>query len=213
MAGPSWTSACTCTGTRTSCRARSRTLPLHPELESHLEAALWRDAFVMAEMPRARARHDQGHRPDRDDPRRLRDGRDPLRAARPRRGPERGPLGLHLLGHQALPFAARVRAARPLRGHDDRALHARLLRAARQDVPRPRRARDGRHVGRDPEPQRRGGQPPRVRGVRARQAARGRRGLRRHLGGPPGLGPRSPPRPSTRCSATGPTKSTGTATM
>ena len=41
--------------------------------------------------------------PDRDDPRRVRDGRDPVRAARARRGPERRPLGLHLQPHQEVP--------------------------------------------------------------------------------------------------------------
>ena len=40
------------------------------------------------------ARVDPGDRPHRDDPRGLRDGRDPVRAARARRGPQRGPLGL-----------------------------------------------------------------------------------------------------------------------
>ena len=70
---------------------------------------------------RARARHDQGHRPDRDDPGRVLHGRDPVRAARPRRRAERRPLGLHLLDDQALPLATGVRAAGPLRGHDDRA--------------------------------------------------------------------------------------------
>ena len=49
------------------------------------------------------ARHDQGDRADRDDPRRVRDGRDPLRAARPLGRPERGPLGLHLQHHQEVP--------------------------------------------------------------------------------------------------------------
>ncbi len=54
-----------------------------PKLESHLEARLWNDIFVMAQddlgIPRG---HDQGDGADRDDPRRVRDGRDPLRAAR-----------------------------------------------------------------------------------------------------------------------------------
>ena len=40
------------------------------------------------------ARHDPGHRADRDHPGRVRDGGDPLRAARAQRGAERGPLGL-----------------------------------------------------------------------------------------------------------------------
>ena len=54
-----------------------------PKMESHLEARLWNDVFVMAqERARHPARHDQGHGADRDHPGRLRDGRDPLRAAR-----------------------------------------------------------------------------------------------------------------------------------
>ncbi len=54
-----------------------------PKMESHLEARLWNDVFVLAQkelgVPHG---HDQGHRADRDDPGRVRDGRDPLRAAR-----------------------------------------------------------------------------------------------------------------------------------
>ena len=54
-----------------------------PKMESHLEARLWNDVFTYA-AGRARhpARHDPGHRADRDDPGRVRDGGDPLRAAR-----------------------------------------------------------------------------------------------------------------------------------
>ena len=54
-----------------------------PKLESHLEARLWNDVFVAAQerlgMPRGT---DPRHRADRDDPGRVRDGGDPLRAAR-----------------------------------------------------------------------------------------------------------------------------------
>ena len=71
----------------------------------------------------ARARHHPRHRPDRDAPRRLPDGGDPLRAARPRRRPQRRPLGLPVLDDQVLPRAARVRAARPQPGDDDRPVH------------------------------------------------------------------------------------------
>ncbi len=57
-----------------------------PKMESHLEARLWNDVFTHAEdalgLPK---RHDQGDGPDRDAAGRLRDGRDPLRAARPHR--------------------------------------------------------------------------------------------------------------------------------
>ena len=57
-----------------------------PKLESHLEARLWNDVFNAAQDALGiAARHDPRHRADRDDPGRLRDGRDPLRAARPRR--------------------------------------------------------------------------------------------------------------------------------
>ena len=56
-----------------------------PKLETHLEARLWNDVFALAEeelgIPRGTIR---AHRPDRDDPRRVRDGGDPLRAARAR---------------------------------------------------------------------------------------------------------------------------------
>ena len=77
-----------------------------PKLESHLEARLWNDVFRFAEEQLGlAARHDQGHRPHRDDPRRLRDGRDPLGAARALRRPQRGPLGLHLQLHQEVPRA------------------------------------------------------------------------------------------------------------
>ena len=70
-------------------------------MESHLEARLWNDVFVRAQetlgVPR---RHDPRDRADRDDPRRVRDGRDPLRAARALGGPQLRALGLHLQLHQ-----------------------------------------------------------------------------------------------------------------
>ena len=107
-AGPrraSSTSACTSSttpsGCSTSARARTSTCP---KTESHLEARLWNDVFVFAQ---DYARHPAGHHPrdraDRDDHRRVRDGGDPLRAARPRLGAERRPLGLPLLHRQELP--------------------------------------------------------------------------------------------------------------
>ena len=88
---------------------------------------------------------DQGNRPDRDDPRRVRDGRDPLRAAGALGRAQRGPLGLHLQRDQEARPPARDGAAGPRRGDDGRAVHALLLRAPRQDVSSPRRLRDGRH--------------------------------------------------------------------
>ncbi len=85
-----------------------------PKLESHLEARLWNDVFDFAEDELERpARLDQGDGAHRDDPRRLRDGGDPLRAARPLGGPQRRPLGLHLQHHQEVPRPPRVRAPGP----------------------------------------------------------------------------------------------------
>ncbi|GAA3039041.1 hypothetical protein GCM10020000_16670 [Streptomyces olivoverticillatus] len=52
---------------------------------------------------RPAAGHGPRHRAHRDRHRRLRDGGDPLRAARPRFRAQRGPLGLPLLHHQELP--------------------------------------------------------------------------------------------------------------
>ena len=104
------------------------------------------------------AGHDQGHGADRDDPGRLRDGRDPLRAARPLGRAELRPLGLHLQLHQEVPQPARVRAARPGPGHDDHALPALVLAAVDQDLPSPRRTRHGGHGRADSDQERSGGQ-------------------------------------------------------
>ncbi len=160
-----------------------------PKLESHLEARLWNDALGIVEEELGLDRgSDQGHRADRDAARGVRDERDPLRAARALGLAERRPVGLHLQRDQALPHPAGLRAARPRRGDHDRALHARLHRAAGQDLPRPRRPRDGRHGGADPLAQGpRGGREGAGQGGRG-QGPRGRRRLRRHLGRPPRLG-------------------------
>ena len=75
-----------------------------PKMESHLEARLWNDVFTFAEDELGHpARHRPGHRADRDHPGRVRDGGDPLRAARPRLRAERRPLGLPVQHHQVLP--------------------------------------------------------------------------------------------------------------
>ncbi len=88
-------------------------------MESHLEARLWNDVFTFA-AGRARhpARHGARHGAHRDHPRGVRDGRDPLRAARPRVRAERRPLGLPVQHHQVLPRRrAGVRPARPRQHH------------------------------------------------------------------------------------------------
>jgi malate synthase len=77
------------------------------------------------------------HGADRDAARGLRDGRDPVGAARPFSRPQHRPLGLHLLVHQEAPLPPRVLPRRPLAGHHDRALHARLCAAAGEDLPSP----------------------------------------------------------------------------
>ena len=90
-----------------------------PKMESHLEARLWNDIFLAAQdWLGMRARHHQGHGADRDHPRRVRDGRDPLRAARAFGRPELRPLGLHLQLHQEIQEPPGLRAARPRHGDD-----------------------------------------------------------------------------------------------
>ena len=89
--------------------ARSGTGPYFylPKMESHLEARLWNDVFVSRRtlgVPHGTIRATVlietilG---------RVRDGRDPLRAARPFGRPELRPLGLHLQLHQEVPQPSR----------------------------------------------------------------------------------------------------------
>ncbi|CAA9362742.1 MAG: Malate synthase, partial [uncultured Frankineae bacterium] len=131
-------------------------------------------------------RHHPRHVPDRDDRRGVRDGGDPLRAARALLRPQRRSLGLHLLDDQEVPDARRgVPAPRPLRGQDDGAVHARLHRAARQDLPLARRPRHRRHGRLHPQPQGRRGQRRGPQGGPGRQEPRGRRRLRRVVGRAP----------------------------
>ena len=163
-----------------------RALLLPPEARvAPRGAALERRLRLRTGAARRRAGDDQGDRPDRDDPRRVRDGRDPPRAARALGRAQRRPLGLHLQRDQEARAPARVRAPRPRRRDDGRAVHALLLRAARQDVPPPRRARDGRHGGLHPVAPRRRGERGRAREGPRGQGARGVAGLRRHLGRAP----------------------------
>ena len=113
-----------------------------PKMESHLEARLWNDVFVRAQdklgLPQGTikatvlietilAAFEMG--------------RDPVRAARTQRRPERRPLGLHLFLHQEVQARHRFLPGRTLQGHDDLAVHARLRAAAAQDLPQARARR------------------------------------------------------------------------
>ena len=108
-----------------------------PKMEHHLEARLWNDVLTFAEdamgVPARLGPRDGA---DRDAARRVPDGRDPLRAARPLLRAQRRPLGLHLLDDQVLPGPRGLRAAGPQRREDDRAVHEGLHGAAGQDLPR-----------------------------------------------------------------------------
>ena len=66
-------------------------------------APVERRVRARAERARRAAGHGQGHRADRDDPGRVRDGRDPVRAARAFGRAQLRPLGLHLQLHQEIP--------------------------------------------------------------------------------------------------------------
>ena len=119
--------------------------------------------------------HDQGDRADRDHPRRLRDGRDPLRAARPFGRAQLRALGLHLQHHQEIRRGPGLPDAGPRAGDDGEPLSAQLQPAADQDLPPAQRPCDGRHGGADPDPRRSGGQRGGDGKGARRQAARGRR--------------------------------------
>ena len=163
-------------------------------------------------LPRDPARHDQGHGADRDDPGRLRDGRDPVRAARAQRRAQRRALGLPVLGDQEVPHPGpRVHAAGAERGDDDRPGHARLHRPARADLPQARRVRDGRDGGVHPVPARRGGQRGRAGEGPRGQDPRGRATGSTAPGSPTRTWCRSAARCSTGCSAPGPTSFPGSA--
>ena len=101
-----------------------------PKLESHLEARLWDDVLTASEdVSQVGPRVDQGDRAHRDDHRRVRDGRDPLRAARPHLRSQRRPVGLHLQRRQALPPRSRLRAAGPVAGDHDHPVYEGVYRA------------------------------------------------------------------------------------
>ena len=172
-----------------------------PKLESHLEARLWNDVFCFAAgAPGDPARHDQGDRADRDAARRVRDGRDPVRAARALGRAQRRPLGLHLLVDQVLPRPARDGPSRPRRRDDDRAVHARVHRAAGGHLPPARRPRDGRHGRADP---RRAREPTRPTRRRSTACARTRSGRSPRATTAPGWRIPTSSRWRARCSSRG----------
>ena len=74
-------------------------------------AAVERHLRLVAERARDSAGHDQGHRADRDRGRRVRDGRDPLRAARALRRAQHRALGLHLLAASRSSAPTRISAS------------------------------------------------------------------------------------------------------
>ena len=83
---------------RAAARTRVGAVLLPPQArEPSRGTALERRLLLRPGSDRDPARHDQGDGTDRDDPRCLRDGRDPLRAPRALGRPERRSLGLHLL--------------------------------------------------------------------------------------------------------------------
>ena len=181
-------------------------------MEHHLEARLWNDVFTFTRRTRSAlaARHDPRDGADRDAARRR------SRWTRSSTSCASTPTGLNAgrwdyIFSMIKCFRDRpgVRAARPQRREDDRAVHARLHGAAgarpatrrgafamggmaalipsRKDAEANERAIDGRAGG---------------------QGARGRGRLRRHLGRAPRRRRRRARRRSTRCSATSPTRST-----
>ena len=152
-------------------------------------AIVERRVRVRAGGARAAERHHPGHRADRDDHRGLRDGRDPLRAARPHGRAQRGPLGLPVQHHQELPRCRpRLHSPRPQRGDHDGTDDEGLQRPARPDLPPARCVRHRRDGRLHPQPQGRRGQRARVRQGPRGQDPRGDARLRRLLGRPPRSG-------------------------
>ena len=84
--------------------------------KASIEARLWNDVFVESAGALGHAqRHDQGDGADRDDPGRLRDGRDPVRAQGPFGRAQLRAMGLHLQLHQEIRRGPGLRDARPRR--------------------------------------------------------------------------------------------------
>ena len=146
-----------------------------PKLESHLEARLWNDIFVMAQdelgIPRGTIKATvlietilAAFEMDEI----LYELREHSAGLNCR------PLGLHLLLHQEIPEQPRLLPRRPRAGHDDHAFPEELRGAPDQDLPPPQHPCDGRHGGADPGQERRGRQSPR-RSPRSRPTRSARR--------------------------------------
>src|SRR4051812_21757133 len=112
-------------------RRRHRTVFLFAEdAEPSRSAALERGVPARAGRARRAAQHDQGDGVDRNIACRIRDGRDPLRAARAQRRIELRPLGLYLQLDQDAPQRSEFRHARSRAGDDGSAVpkaYAQLL--------------------------------------------------------------------------------------
>ena len=169
-----------------------------PKLESHLEARLWNDIFVLAQdelgVPRGSIRATVLI--------------ETLLAAfemdeilyeltRALGGAQLRALGLHLLVHQEAAPQRGLLPRRPRAGHDDDAFHEELRAAAGQDLPPAQRPRDGRNGGADSGEERRSRERRGVREGEGRQGARGDAGPRRHVGRAPRPRWRWRRRPST----------------
>ena len=158
-----------------------------PKMESHLEARLWNDVFVIAQdelgVPQ---RHDQGDGADRDaSSPRSRWTRSSTSCATTRPGLNCGRwdyIFSFIKKFRNTPdFVLPDRAQVTMTTHFMRS-YAQL---ADQDLPPARRPRDGRHGGADPDQERPGGQRGGAGEGARRQGARGRRRPRRHLGRAP----------------------------
>ncbi len=99
-----------------SARARHRPVFLPAEArEPPRSAAVGRRVRVLRRAPRRAPRQHQGDGAHRDHPRRVRDGRDPVRAEGLHRRPQLRPLGLHLQLHQEIRRSARTSCCRTAR--------------------------------------------------------------------------------------------------
>ena len=147
-----------------------------PKLESHLEARLWNDIFVMAQdelgVPRGTIKATvlietivAAYEMD-EILYELRDHSAGLNAGR---------WDYIFSLHQEVPQQPRLLPRRPRARHDDDALPEELRRAPHQDVPSPQHPRDGRNGGADSGEERREGQRRGVRQGQGRQGARGER--------------------------------------